>query len=558
MKLWVKVRDICCDSKISLSCWSRPHSKTTHPSHDRGRESFFKYNNFHDALIIFIMRTQHYVGGTISLACVCLVLEFGFLPSHYPPILNSNRPLVQLHNFRALNLINFTLTSSILDRRRDTTSVDTKLSDSVFYGSQLICDCRYLLGELLWECSHDHAVENTVMHCRKIESKIGFFQIRPNRSIKHVAAFARINGPIIDTILFSGRIGAKASVWIANYTNCAAGNYSAGIHVYLQDADPEAVLRGESCLDPVFFTPKMFRWRETKNASLKCHSMWSWAKYKNAQGLSKYHLPIRRDFRTAYYSGLRNSVPLFNFSTFLTANPEKRVCLFGDSQLRNVLNSIGVQVTPSTCNAVRMQRQRSFCKVQAFSFHSLLFPHSWEPEYDEILPGCSHVFVNYGQWLSARISGTPWNITRYRDSVAAFMRKLVAHKARHPHLNITWVSTHPYPINERMRTCPPYDWRLPHVISAYNTAARAEARRTRGAVGYLDTHRAILPLFELTFDGTHYQGPIGAAAASLLGHCLAGRCVGSENFEELGTEDDLEEVASAAARAPGGRAEVIS
>ena len=156
------------------------------------------------------------------------------------------------------------------------------------------------------------------MHCRDIEHGVGYFHILPNRSLHHVGAFVRINGPTIDTISFQRSRGHSA--WIANYSACTPGNYSASVHIYLQDHDPEAVLRRESCVDPALDTPTMFHWAETGTGSSTCPSVWSWADQSNAHELSQFRMPVRPDY-VAAYAGLRSPVAAFNFTAHLEASP---------------------------------------------------------------------------------------------------------------------------------------------------------------------------------------------------------------------------------------------
>jgi hypothetical protein len=54
------------------------------------------------------------------------------------------------------------------------------------------------------------------------------------------------------------------------------------------------------------------------------------------------------------------------------------------------------------------------------------------------------------------------------------------------------------------------------VISAYNLVAHDVISDTGGLVSYVDTFSIAFPAFDLTFDGAHYQGPVGVALAHLL------------------------------------------
>ena len=54
------------------------------------------------------------------------------------------------------------------------------------------------------------------------------------------------------------------------------------------------------------------------------------------------------------------------------------------------------------------------------------------------------------------------------------------------------------------------------MIFAYNLVVRDVISDTVGLASYLDTFSIAFPAFDLTFDGHHYQGPVGAALAYLV------------------------------------------
>ncbi len=164
--------------------------------------------------------------------------------------------------------------------------------------------------------------------------------------------------------------------------------------------------------------------------------------------------------------------------------------------------------------------------MPGFKFAWLAYPSNWTRAYDAFLPSCAHVLVNFGHWQAGRTSKRPWLPAHYGQKVERLLRHLVALRGPRPGgARLTWVSNGPHSVNTRMEACPPAEWRMPHVLAAYNAEARAAvARAGRGAVGYLDTHRIAFPLLDASFDGSHFHGPVGEALTSALGHCLAGDC----------------------------------
>jgi hypothetical protein len=384
------------------------------------------------------------------------------------------------------------------------------------------CLCRGILDQYSGICSRDQIKENTLKYCR-YDNGVGTFEIISNISVNHVGAIVRINGPIIDTILFRPSKTAQPNVtlsrWVAKFTACKKGNYSGAVHIYLQDSGPEFVMQGKSCMDPLFTQPFMFTWTEATNTPA-CPHLWYWSDETNASDLSRYRNETRKDYAAAY-SALRSTVEEFDFAAPRRAG-KGAICLFGDSQMRNALNSIGRVAGIPSCNPEDAQKRKRNCNVPGFLYLPIAYPDTWS--FDKLFPRCAHAFVNYGQWPAGWPTKPPWRFQHYRKSIDRFFARLLALHDRHPNVTITWVSTNPHPFNRRMAQCPAQEWRFPHVIAAYNAAARAAAGRTGGVIGYLDAFRVALPLLDLSFDDAHYQGPVGAAIGRVFGHCLDGDC----------------------------------
>lgn len=157
------------------------------------------------------------------------------------------------------------------------------------------------------------------------------------------------------------------------------------------------------------------------------------------------------------------------------------------------------------------------------------YPSSWK--FDALFSNCSHVFVNFGQWCASWPSHPQsWNRTVYSANVKAYISHLLHLKENYPHVNITWISTNPMPMHKKIFACPLTDWRLSNVISEYNLVTHDVVSRTGGLISYMDTFRIAFPAFDLSVDGTHYQGPVGVALASLFLQSFR-----STNIESAGT-----------------------
>ena len=129
---------------------------------------------------------------------------------------------------------------------------------------------------------------------------------------------------------------------------------------------------------------------------------------------------------------------------------------------------------------------------------------------------CSQLFVNVGTWPLA--SG--WNVSDYQSGLSQLMSQLRAFSARY-HVPILFLSTPLSPLQNDSFKCSavpmhkeeqeptseprkskPTPWaRFPHFVMQFNDVAKTLVGDTKGGVTYLDMIPAILPLFDLSFDG---------------------------------------------------------
>ena len=403
------------------------------------------------------------------------------------------------------------------------------LSDTI-YDEQLVCDCVSEPNRTSWPCKRDQKAINTiVMHCKQ-EGK-GFFIVRTKSRARndsgdvqeHTGAFVRLNGPIIDTIMMSWN--ATISAWVSEYSTCKVGNYTGAVYIYMISApDAEAVMRKAACMDPRFNTPFTFHWVETKGHAEPCTMVWSW-KDRSAEDaateLSRFsQCPPRQDYTVAF-ANLQNSIPYIDWTAVEKRrkdNDSRLVCFYGDSQVRNLVNTITAQIDSASCDPIEMQAGRASCTAPGFAYKTIHYDTDWNFE-DEV-EGCSHIFLNYGQWPAAWATDPPWSFAQYRQSVTLFAQQMAGVKSRHITTKIYFLSTNLHSFSILMTPCPVKDYRFPHIIEAYNLAAREAFSMVQDFVGYIDTNRVIRPLFDLSFDCAHYQGPVGVALANSIGNCI--------------------------------------
>ena len=124
---------------------------------------------------------------------------------------------------------------------------------------------------------------------------------------------------------------------------------------------------------------------------------------------------------------------------------------------------------------------------------------------------CRQVFVNVGTHPLA----AGWNLSEYRMGLEQLMLQLGSFSSRQGHrVPIMFISTPLSPIHKNMTECPlsPSKARLPHLVMEYNLVAREVVGRM-DRVEFMDTNLSMMPLFDVSFDGTHYQGPVGRSVA---------------------------------------------
>ena len=139
--------------------------------------------------------------------------------------------------------------------------------------------------------------------------------------------------------------------------------------------------------------------------------------------------------------------------------------------------------------------------------------------------------------------GGPWDLATYEATVEKLAGWAHAFARARPGVRVAWLSTNPMPLNGGARSrsnrrlcepfcpfstkvwvdmthCPPTDWRLPHLIAAYNRVAARVVRRLN--VTYLNLWQPFFDLQELSHDTVHYLDPTGRAAALCALQWIAG------------------------------------
>ncbi|EKX40681.1 hypothetical protein GUITHDRAFT_142555 [Guillardia theta CCMP2712] len=413
--------------------------------------------------------------------------------------------------------------SSVIQQRTHITVDQGK--GGVSKGPEL-CVCKCLTNvSVQFECASTGlnssiCPESMVMHCTK--GSEGCFHLFANA--RHVLAFVRVSGPTVQTLRFRQHRDASINkyTWSAPYKMCTAGRYFASVYLVLRDERPESVMDSESCVAAEFETPPRFNWTFDGQDAESCGWHWTWRNVSEAvqtdypRVLSSYLFPRVNQSLLHHFSELRYSMPASKCS--LAAFQTRPICLIGDSHMRNLANSIQALMN-GQCDAEEMQKTHSVCRLSHVLYFPLYYPHEWR--WNAAYERCYFICINVGQWSASSRSKPPWNLTRYSRGVGSLVKVLDYLVTRRHVLHVVWLSTLPHTIDKSMVRCPPTDWRFPHFIEGYNSVARKEVASTAGRVAYLDLYKIAFNLFDVSYDGAHYQGPVGAAlATALLNHLL--------------------------------------
>lgn len=176
------------------------------------------------------------------------------------------------------------------------------------------------------------------------------------------------------------------------------------------------------------------------------------------------------------------------------------VCMYGDSQTRNLVDSIESYVASHDLANT------------TFVYTTLRYPGNLTEALNTTQSAqCTHSLFNFGQWPLGWVTNPPWTLAQLEQELADFLERIQSVPGY-----VYWVSTNPFPrTHYRFNVCPHLDWRVLTYIDLYNEAAKAKVAQ-HASVRYIETFRAMLHLHDFTFDGAHYQEPVGPGVAQLV------------------------------------------
>lgn len=208
------------------------------------------------------------------------------------------------------------------------------------------------------------------------------------------------------------------------------------------------------------------------------------------------------DMRRRYNDLTLNTSSLLSDDTLTTclAHTTTSICLYGDSQTRNLRDSL--QAFLSERPAINATLTYTLLRYPVNLTDALHATHDTP---------CTHHLFNFGHWPLGWVEYRPWTFDELESELAAFLPRIASLAG-----NVYWVSTEPFPQSHpRVAACPPQDWRMLTHIDTYNDIAKRLVQN-HPHIHYIDTFRPMLHLHDFTFDGSHYQEPVAAGVARVV------------------------------------------
>lgn len=353
----------------------------------------------------------------------------------------------------------------------------------------------------------DAAASNiTIRHCR--EQHIYLFE---TSVASQPSVLIRIVGPKTIFTGFAKSVNERMQVF--SYPTPYIGSYHAFVRLLMDDV-PDNDVR-QACMST---TPTVQHQFQVDSSTLLTrdhdhYCCWEtndtfendWMQYANVLD--------QADKMTQRYSNISFNFPMLSDDTLSQCFINATACFFGDSQMRNLHNSIGKlkykdkNDIPPELNA-KIHTSTNLTTVfpgLKIKFTFMAFPNlsslaAGAPELDY----CTHNFYNFGQWPLGWPEGFPWSFQKLDTELNNFL-SVVKQKAGLHH----WVSTAPHPITYMQTSCPPTDWRILTHIDTFNERARSIIMSNHPTVAYVDTFHPMLHMHDFSFDNAHYQEPVG-------------------------------------------------
>eukprot|EP01135_Chromosphaera_perkinsii_P007076 Nk52_evm15s684 gene=Nk52_evmTU15s684 len=203
-----------------------------------------------------------------------------------------------------------------------------------------------------------------------------------------------------------------------------------------------------------------------------------------------------------------------------------KVCFFGDSFPLYISWPILRALTGADVNGNNVSDKRLENGKKHWSYISQVWPHDlsvklmhihnniWdqpvkkmrdyrESKYNIAFAGCTHVFINFGQWNGAAVNKKVADPPEYlKEGVSRQIDLARAHSEADAKLFV--FSLNIIPIKSH---CPVIDWRTPVLLDEYNKALEILSKHKN--VTYVDINEIANPMWDEPPDRTHF-GPMRA------------------------------------------------
>ncbi len=354
----------------------------------------------------------------------------------------------------------------------------------------------------------------------------GIFFLRSEHA--HAAALVRISGPMVDTLVFHQQHAELhdphiKSMWSANFSYLVSGVYMANVYTLLEDNSINDFLSLQSCIRPNFLQQAVhFQWTVGESAAAEgCNNPATRLRWritgKPPENISKImpHFPypqnITLDVRPDWIDDGMSEFVLPSLSNHV-------LCFIGDSQARNLVNAIANLLGGEGCDVLEAQGTKSSCQAAYLRYIKMNYPENFSLE-NITQYECTHAYFNFGQWPLGWPTSPPWSVDTYADEVKAFLLQAVP-RVLDLGVEVAWMTSNAYPLSRTsMISCPATEWRVVNWIDAYNRVAASAVQEInthlgqKDLIGLLDLFPISNALLDFTFDGSHFQGFIGAAMA---------------------------------------------
>lgn len=187
--------------------------------------------------------------------------------------------------------------------------------------------------------------------------------------------------------------------------------------------------------------------------------------------------------------------------------PGRRVCFIGDSQTRHLYNQV-----VHLMGGAPVSLRKEVLKSEYMMFQREFFGNGF---LSTDTRNCSHVFINFGQWPVSYQVARPWSAQRYMKAVQKLALHIQKQQQQHGNKHY-WVTTGPMPLSaiHQEKIYSALDHRTDPFLLLFNKIA-STTMHAHG-IPVVDTYSIASPLFDMSYDGSHYVGTVGLEQAAMI------------------------------------------